>query len=66
MCAPPACIPNSACRLREVDELVALAQRARVRVTGLHAHTGSGIFDVANWTETGALLADSGRAIPAM
>ena len=36
-----------------------------VRVTGLHAHTGSGIFDVANWTETGALLARSRQALPA-
>jgi bifunctional diaminopimelate decarboxylase / aspartate kinase len=43
--------------LSEVDELVTLTQQAGVRVTGLHAHTGSGIFDVANWTETGAQLA---------
>ncbi len=43
--------------LAEIDELAALAAGAGVRVTGLHAHTGSGIFDVANWTETGALLA---------
>jgi diaminopimelate decarboxylase/aspartate kinase len=42
--------------LAELDELVALTQAAGVRVTGLHAHTGSGIFDVSNWTETGALL----------
>ena len=25
-------------------------------MTGLHAHTGSGIFNVANWIETGELL----------
>ena len=41
----------------EIDELVALTKAADVRVTGLHAHSGSGIFDVDNWTETGALLA---------
>jgi diaminopimelate decarboxylase/aspartate kinase len=34
------------------------------RVTGLHAHTGSGIFNVANWTETGALLADMAARFP--
>jgi bifunctional diaminopimelate decarboxylase / aspartate kinase len=50
--------------LSEADELVALTRSAGVRVTGLHAHTGSGIFDVANWTETGALLADLGRRFP--
>ena len=41
----------------EADELAALARTHAVRVVGLHAHTGSGILDVANWTETGALLA---------
>ena len=44
--------------IAEIDELVALTKAADVRVTGLHAHSGSGIFDVANWTETGALLAE--------
>jgi diaminopimelate decarboxylase/aspartate kinase len=48
----------------EVDELAALAKDAGVRVTGLHAHTGSGNFDVANWTETGALLADLAARFP--
>jgi len=44
--------------LGEADELLALTQSVGARVTGLHAHTGSGIFNVTNWTETGALLAD--------
>jgi diaminopimelate decarboxylase/aspartate kinase len=48
----------------EADELVALTKAAGVRVTGLHAHTGSGIFDVTNWTETGALLAGLARRFP--
>jgi diaminopimelate decarboxylase/aspartate kinase len=48
----------------EADELVALTRAAGVRVTGLHAHTGSGIFDVANWTETGALLGALARRFP--
>jgi diaminopimelate decarboxylase/aspartate kinase len=50
--------------LSEADELVALTKSAGVRVTGLHAHTGSGIFDVANWTETGSLLADLAGRFP--
>ena len=50
--------------LSEADELVALSQSAGVRVTGLHAHTGSGIFDVANWTETGVLLAGLAKRFP--
>jgi diaminopimelate decarboxylase/aspartate kinase len=50
--------------LSEADELVALTQSALVRVTGLHAHTGSGIFDVVNWTETGALLAGLAKRFP--
>ena len=44
--------------ISEADELVALTHAAGARVTGLHAHTGSGIFDVANWTETGVQLAE--------
>jgi diaminopimelate decarboxylase/aspartate kinase len=50
--------------LSEADELAALTRSAGVRVTGLHAHTGSGIFDVANWTETGALLAGLAKRFP--
>jgi diaminopimelate decarboxylase/aspartate kinase len=50
--------------LSEVDELAALTKDAAVRVTGLHAHTGSGIFNVANWTETGALLAELAAKFP--
>jgi diaminopimelate decarboxylase/aspartate kinase len=42
----------------EVDELLALTAGLGVRVTGLHAHAGSGIFNAANWTETGTLLAE--------
>ncbi len=50
--------------LSEADELVALTSGAGVRVTGLHAHTGSGVFNVDNWTETGALLADLAARFP--
>jgi diaminopimelate decarboxylase/aspartate kinase len=50
--------------LAEADEFAAMALRAGARVTGLHAHTGSGIFDVGNWTETGALLAGLAARFP--
>jgi diaminopimelate decarboxylase/aspartate kinase len=48
----------------EVDELAALVRSADVKVSGLHAHAGSGIFSVANWTQTGALLAGLARRFP--
>ena len=50
--------------LSEADELVALTNQAGARVTGLHAHTGSGVFNVDNWTETGALLSDLAARFP--
>jgi len=50
--------------LDEADQLVALTQQAGVRVTGLHAHTGSGVFNVDNWTETGELLANLAARFP--
>ncbi|HTV95275.1 MAG TPA: bifunctional aspartate kinase/diaminopimelate decarboxylase [Steroidobacteraceae bacterium] len=43
--------------LAEAEELAALARAQGTRVLGLHAHTGSGILEVDNWTETGTLLA---------
>jgi bifunctional diaminopimelate decarboxylase / aspartate kinase len=33
-------------------------------VTGLHAHTGSGVFNVDNWTETGTLLSELAVRFP--
>jgi diaminopimelate decarboxylase/aspartate kinase len=50
--------------LSEVDEAADLTTRAGARIVGLHAHTGSGIFDVGNWTETGTLLAELARRFP--
>jgi diaminopimelate decarboxylase/aspartate kinase len=48
----------------EIEELAALARSVGVAVVGLHAHTGSGIFNVANWTETGELLAGLAARFP--
>ena len=47
--------------LFEMDEVAALADAAGARVVGLHAHTGSGIFNIANWTETGTILSELAR-----
>jgi len=41
----------------ELDELGRLARAAGVKIVGLHAHAGSGIFSVANWADTATLLA---------
>jgi diaminopimelate decarboxylase/aspartate kinase len=43
--------------LSELPQLAGLAKKAGARVVGLHAHTGSGVFDVRNWEQTAAQLA---------
>ena len=43
--------------LFEVEEFARLAEDAKTRVVGLHAHTGSGIFNPYNWERTGECLA---------
>lgn len=42
--------------LSEVSELIAAARGADARIVGLHAHTGSGIFELRNWIETAQCL----------
>ncbi len=42
--------------LFEMDELQRLVNAAGARVVGLHAHTGSGVFTVDNWTSVGETL----------
>ena len=42
--------------LFELTELMRLVEATGTRVVGLHAHTGSGVFDVGNWAEVGELL----------
>ncbi len=42
--------------LFELDELERRVSALGARVVGLHAHTGSGVFDVRNWQEVGQLL----------
>jgi diaminopimelate decarboxylase/aspartate kinase len=43
--------------LTEIDELIELAAAAGCTIFGLHAHTGSGITDTGNWSQTAAELA---------
>jgi diaminopimelate decarboxylase/aspartate kinase len=43
--------------LEDVDRVAAAAERAGARVTGVHAHVGSGILEVDAWSRTGAALA---------
>ncbi len=50
--------------IAEAEELAALVRNAGARVVGLHAHTGSGVFDVANWTETGEMLSSLAQRFP--
>jgi len=50
--------------LFEADELAAAADAAGARIVGLHAHTGSGHFDVPSWVETARALADLGSRLP--
>jgi diaminopimelate decarboxylase/aspartate kinase len=42
--------------LAEIDELAQLVQQHGVIVTGLHAHSGSGIFNAESWSEVAACL----------
>jgi len=50
--------------LFELDDLDRLVASTGVRVVGLHAHTGSGVFDVRNWQQVGHLLGDLARRFP--
>ena len=50
--------------LEELAELAQLAASAQCQVVGLHAHTGSGVFEVDNWTETAELLLEAAGRFP--
>ena len=50
--------------LFELDELERLVAALGARIVGLHAHTGSGVFEVRNWQEVGQLLGDLARDFP--
>jgi diaminopimelate decarboxylase/aspartate kinase len=50
--------------LFELDELERLVAAAGARIVGLHAHTGSGVFDVRNWQQVGHLLGGLAARFP--
>jgi len=50
--------------LGELEALREAAARAGARVTGLHAHVGSGIFDPEVWLRTGRALAQARDRFP--
>ncbi|MEP7313049.1 MAG: bifunctional aspartate kinase/diaminopimelate decarboxylase [Pseudomonadota bacterium] len=49
--------------LSETADLIRYIERLELRVTGLHAHTGSGVFDVSNWTQTAEILSALGQQL---
>ena len=50
--------------LDEFDTLLTLAHEHGVRIIGLHAHSGSGIFDAANWSEVARVLLKLAERLP--
>jgi bifunctional diaminopimelate decarboxylase / aspartate kinase len=50
--------------VEELDEVARLARQGNVSIVGLHAHAGSGVFDVENWTQVGSVLAGLGKRFP--
>jgi diaminopimelate decarboxylase/aspartate kinase len=48
----------------EIDELERLVKAVGARVVALHAHTGSGVFDVRNWKEVGQVLGELTKRFP--
>jgi diaminopimelate decarboxylase/aspartate kinase len=50
--------------LFELDEVERLVQLVGARVVALHAHTGSGVFDVRNWKEVGLMLGKLAQRFP--
>jgi diaminopimelate decarboxylase/aspartate kinase len=50
--------------LFEVDELVDLVAKAGARVTGIHAHSGSGILDADNWRAVAVELVGVAKRFP--
>ena len=50
--------------VEELDEVARLAKQGGVKIIGLHAHAGSGVFDVENWTQVGSVLAGLAKRFP--
>lgn len=50
--------------LQDVEHVASLAKQAGARITGLHAHVGSGILDAGNWSEVAVALANAAARLP--
>jgi bifunctional diaminopimelate decarboxylase / aspartate kinase len=50
--------------VEELDEVARLAKQGGVTINGLHAHAGSGVFDVENWTQVGSVLVGLVKRFP--
>jgi diaminopimelate decarboxylase/aspartate kinase len=50
--------------VEELDEVARLAKQGGVKIVGLHAHAGSGVFDVENWTQVGSVLVGLVKRFP--
>jgi diaminopimelate decarboxylase/aspartate kinase len=50
--------------VEELDEVARLARQGGVTIDGLHAHAGSGVFDVENWTQVGSVLVGLVKRFP--
>jgi diaminopimelate decarboxylase/aspartate kinase len=50
--------------VEELEAVAALAKAGGVTINGLHAHAGSGVFDVDNWTQVGSVLVGLVKRFP--
>jgi diaminopimelate decarboxylase/aspartate kinase len=50
--------------VEELDEVARLAKSGGVTINGLHAHAGSGVFDVGNWSQVGSVLVGLVKRFP--
>ena len=50
--------------IEELDEVARLATKGGVIIDGLHAHAGSGVFDVENWSQVGSVLVGLVKRFP--
>ena len=48
----------------ELEDVARLAKSGGVTISGLHAHAGSGVFDVDNWTQVGSVLVGLVKRFP--
>lgn len=48
----------------DLEKARLLCDKHKIKVIGLHAHSGSGILDSANWTEVGTFLAQLRELFP--